>query len=179
MKYSEVPTNGNERCCGYEPLPQFSLDSITWLPNSSTSLNKTIEEGQTMDEYSCLVEYYRNLYKFPLKRDDDKIEHSELTVKNVVKKFDSIAILGYKYYSIDKEDNSYFCAYHQNDDGVFDLRPGQIQFFFQHTQEVEGVDGDEENGLLDHKFAFVRWLKYPDPGTEGLSLYTGHHASCW
>lgn len=181
MKYSELPKSGDERCGGFESLPQFSLESISWSRSPITSLNKTVEKGQTMDEYSCLVEYYRDLYGFLLKRDDDMIEDNELVVKNFIKKFKRIQILGYIYYSEEfaEGQNTYFCAYHYNSDGVLDLRPGQIQFFFQHTQEVESADENEGNGLLDHMFAFVRWFKYPNPGTEDLSAYNGHHASCW
>lgn len=181
MKYSEAPTNDNEYCSGLEPLPQFSLNSIRWSCSNSTNLNKIIEQGQTLDEYSCLVEYYCDVYGFLLKRDDDMIEYNEITVKNTIKRFDRIQILGYKYYSTEanRNKNTYFCAYHYNDNGVLELRPGQIQFFFQHTQEVESVEEDEENGLLDHMFAFVRWFKYPNPGTEDLSSYNGNNVSCW
>lgn len=182
MKYSELLTNDDVFCGGFEPLPQFSLDSIRWSRTGITSLSKTIEEGEELDEYSCLVEYYRDFYSFPLKRDDDMIDYDEPIVKNMIKKYHSIQVLGYRYYSVEannRSKNTFFCAYHYNDDGLLDLRPGRIQFFFHHTQEVESAEENEENGLLDHMFAFVRWFKYPNPQTQYLSSYSGYHVSCW
>lgn len=53
------------------------------------------------------------------------------------------------------------------------LRPGQIQFFFQHTL----TDNKEE---YRHYFAFVRWYRFTSrPGIDRLASHTTAFTSTW
>jgi len=62
-----------------------------------------------------------------------------------------------KYFGLDMSsrhvNSSFVLALFKNQDGSFDLYPGQVQYFFKHSINLPS------RGLVEHKLAYIRWYK--------------------
>lgn len=161
-------------CCGNEPLPQISYDSIRW----SSILDSNLKTSKSMDqpsEYECLVRYYIYVarYNLNLIADFQMPIGNTIIVDNYVREFRLIQVLGYPY-----DAQGYFCAYHFDEQGQKVLRPGQIQFFFAHEVLYPKEGYSNITIHVEHFFAFVRWFKFPN-ANQTLASYTHVDGSCW
>ena len=161
IQYSEK--GGNPY--GFESMTSDGKVPLSWARGASNYLEP--------EHYQCLIDYYGRKYEIPI------------TVRNTVKKFKKIKVLGYTYSSrlTGRNVGIDFVAYRQNDDTSDDLegvvttdneehlRAGSVDYFFCHQAEFTDNDGKLCN--LDHYFAFVNWFKNPRDGRETLSQYTG------
>lgn len=167
-------------CTGDEPLPQFSLNSIRWdkKKRASALLDGTQEDNQ----YHFLVSYYSSKYGHDYNFVDEdvmEVDDRELViVKNEIKKFLEIQILGNVYKSKESgRRNGYVCAYKSLDNEMI-LWPCQIQFFFRHV--ISCKDAEDKMSEAPHYFAFVRWFRRVDPSTQGITSFnSGTTTGVW
>lgn len=176
--YSE----GERECFGDEQLPQFTIDSISWVKEKTSSRLSEIEES---DEYNSLIDYYSDVYagnftdQYDMDLDNEECVEGiyKIVVLNQIQKFSSIQILGNMYFSKEvKEKDSYFCAYVKVN-GQTIRRPGQIQFFFTHVLDAFDDEGEEIKAV--HYFAFVRWYCFADPRSQQLSSFQTENSGAW
>lgn len=95
----------DEHCLGSEDLPDFTYESITWdsKRNKADHLSTKEEANQRLDEYDCLIRFYRTVYKGVDFVADDVMEEglaNPFKVKNDIYKFKRIQMLGTVYGSV-------------------------------------------------------------------------------
>lgn len=164
---------------GYEELPQFSYDSITWHSNNEEP-SATSGNEEEPNEYECLVLYHLHTAKYSgiLAEYEMETDIDEQVIRNTATKFRSIQVAGYSYYSLlHGQGKGYCCAYRVNDEGEKVLWPGQVQFFFRHTLQLETMEGAFQD--FDHYFAFVRWFNPANENQILSEFENDDDTSCW
>ena len=141
------------------------------LPN--TNPLKVCEELYMLDaHYNCLLEFYRIQYENRGLEDYRQATREGVFVGNRIEKIKTITLMGQTYRSLAaRSHRGAHVLVKFVDSRRMLFWPGEIQYFFRHQLQVNGV-------FVPHVMAFVRWFGKP-PQTADMHLHTDGFVETW